>query len=507
MTTDDGPCSVCFHNYRRHGGCSDRCPCHCHVPEGRSTLRVGIAKPAARKPKEATTLFPFQHKGVLKIHRFGGRALVADDMGLGKTVQSLFYLKNFYPCPDRPAVVVCPSSVKYQWEEEAKLHVNVRSMVLEGTRPHHTFLPGRVPPLIILNWDILSHWADWLKALRPGLVIGDEVHAIKNRRSKRYRAFRKLCKGVPHVLGLTGTPVLNRPEEIWPVCNILRPEEFSSFFEFAQRFCQARKAPWGWEYKGAKNLKELNELLKDTCMIRRRFKDVFDQLPEVTRVVVPVPLSDEAQYRKAERDFIGWLRGFSWTRASKAERAQYLAKGAYLKRLVGELKLPFAAKWIEEFHANGGEKLITFGVHKRVLRPLHARFKGSVLVDGEVTGKRRKQTFDHFTHTRGCRDLFGNILAAGTGWNGQAAHAVAFVELGWRPADQSQGEARANRIGQKYPVTAYYLISPNTIEERLMKVLAKKQEISDQAVDGMDGLNDETAVFNEVVQTMLKEYK
>ncbi len=159
-----------------------------------------------------TKLYKYQEKAVRKIRHFKGRALLADEMGLGKTFEALQWLKE--NPKKRPVIVVCPASLKWVWETTASFYFGMRSEVLQGTKPSKIRLTKNCPFLII-NYEILQHWLNHLEEIKPQVFILDEVHYIKNRRAKRTKAVKQLAKTIPCVLGVGGTPLLNRPSELW----------------------------------------------------------------------------------------------------------------------------------------------------------------------------------------------------------------------------------------------------------------------------------------------------
>lgn len=437
-----------------------------------------------------TRLYKFQREDVQQVHRFFGRALIANEMGTGKTVEALAYV---YYCmkADGPVVVVCPASIKWNWQNECLHHFGMRAIVLEGKKPPKSF--GRGIPkttLIILNYDILSAWLETLKRLQPKLIIGDEVHYIKTRSAQRTKAFKALCEGVKKVILMSGTPLTNRPTELWPSLNILRPDRYPSFFTFANRYSHMQQTPWGMKFLGAQRLPELHETLVRRCMIRRTKAEVLSQLPKKTRIVIPIDLRNYKEYETAEKDFVRWLRKTYPQRRSKNWRAERMVKMGYLKRLVGQLKLRQLEEWIDNFLEENDGKLLVFGVHRAILHHLHERYKHlSVLVTGQVKGKERQNQFDRFTKQSRIRVFFGNIIAAGIGWNATAANTVLFAELDWVPGNHIQAEDRIHRIGQFRPSTCFYLVARNTIEELLVKVIQKKQEVLDQTLDGKKGVS------------------
>jgi len=222
-------------------------------------------------------------------------------------------------------------------------------------------------------------------------------------------------------------------------------------------------------------------------MIRRRKKDVLKDLPSKTRSIVPVELSpkDMKTYQKAEADYINWLLRVAPHKAKSARKAISLSKMMGLKRLAAELKLPWAMQWIEDFLEETKGKLIVFGIHRRVLLPLYEKYrKISVLVNGDVIGRKKQEAIDLFKLSKKRRLFFGNIQAAGVGWNGTVASTVLFVEIGWTPGEMVQAEDRIHRIGTTKGAIIVYMVAKGTIEHKLCKIVQAKAEVLDQTLDG-----------------------
>lgn len=430
-----------------------------------------------------TKPYAYQSDGALQIERFGGRALLADEQGLGKTLTSLLWARRNPEA--RPAVVVCPASVKYNWQAEALRHFGLRADVLEGTRPPAQSLAGAAP-LLVLNYEIVGAWLKHLKALRPRLVILDEAQAVCNRKAQRSKNAKALCEGVPHVIALSGTPLVNRPAELWQVLNLVRPDLFPKFWPFAQRYAGPELKRWGWTFNGATNLDELNKILRETVMIRRLKKDVLRELPPKRRASVTLPLAGPQEYLRAERNFLNWLNAIDAARAARASRAEQVARLTYLRCLVGRLKLPAVFQWIDDYLEGCDDKLVVFGVHKEVLGPLAQRYQGEcVTVDGSVVGRNRQKAVDRFQADPNTRLFFGNIKAAGKGLTLTAAPAVAMVEFPWTPGDLAQAEDRIHRIGQTREACIYFLTAKDTVEDKLVRVIGRKQAVLDQTLDGL----------------------
>jgi SWI/SNF-related matrix-associated actin-dependent regulator 1 of chromatin subfamily A len=298
----------------------------------------------------------------------------------------------------------------------------------------------------------------------------------------------KLCHGVRHVLCLSGTPVLQRPEELWTSLRLLRPDVFTSWWDFGMRFCDPKENRWsgGLEFHGSTNADELNTLLEATCMIRRLKKDVLKELPPKTRTAIEVEM--DAASRKAYNDAV-----MKWDTEYDAavERGDTRGAGAVAFRkfaelfgIIAEKTMPAKAEWIRDWLDGCEGKLIVFGHRHEMLRGLHNRIgaKHCVLVDGSC--KDRQSACERFENDPACRVFLGEFLAAGVGLNLTVASDVAFVELPWTPAELAQCEDRAHRIGQRRAVNVWLLVARGTREEAVLKVLQSKTAVVGAVADG-----------------------
>jgi SWI/SNF-related matrix-associated actin-dependent regulator of chromatin subfamily A-like protein 1 len=438
-----------------------------------------------------TKPFKYQRIGIKRLQFYEGRALLADDMGLGKSLQALGYAER----EDKfPLIIICQATLKYNWEREVKIHLGRRARILEGTKPpKKTMIQEKI---VIINYDILGPWIEWLRAMKPRCVIIDECQEVKGLTTQRNENCRKICKGVESVIGVSGTAFTNRPSELFPICNILWPNIFNSFWSFSEKFCEPRLISGKWHHKGARNLGELHTLLKQCGMIRRKKEDVLKDLPEKQRFVVPMDISSHKEYQKAVKDFFGWLKEKGGIgKAMKASRADAFVQVGYLKRLAAELKMPAMMQWIDNFlEQSEDEKIIVFGIHKKILLPLHKKYEDiSVRVDGSVSSRKRHAAIEEFNHTKKKRIFFGQIKACGTGWSATSASKVAHAELWWNPAMHDQAEARIHGVGRgiRGKVSqSYYLVAHKTIEESICEMLEKKQNVFDQVFDGRPGVED-----------------
>ena len=459
--------------------------------------------------------YPYQKECLQEMEDFQGRTLVSLDMGLGKTPISLWHLRRHLP-KSLPAVIVCPASVKWQWFDEIQHVMKKTAFVCEGRIPPRDF-PDH--DIFLVNYDILAPvtrkvkgvkktypgWSAWLRRLCPKNIILDECQSIANYTS-RTQACRRLCKNVKGIIALSGTPLLNRPMELFNTLNIIRPDLFSSRIRFGQRYCGPVVTPWAVEYKGSSNERELHELLTDNLMIRRKKRDVLPDLPDKIRRVITLPVKNIKEYKQARDSFLAWLHGKDPIKAAKAIKAEALVRVPYLLRLAAELKLDYAIEWINSFMEDSDEKLVVFAKHKHIISELNKRtVQKSVVIDGSVTGRRRTDTVNQFKNDDEIRLLIGNIQAAGTGIDGlQVAKNAAFVELPWQPGAALQAEDRIYRIGTVEDVWIWYLVAKDTAEVKLCKLLQHKQEIASSVLDG-EHAEAEYDVFSKLLESILEE--
>ena len=436
--------------------------------------------------------YSFQQKGIAFLETKKGRALIADEMGLGKTIQAIGYLWNHKATK---AIVICPASLKLNWKMEIKRWTGSADVeIIDGGK----LCPLQGKWITIINYDVLGKWLPLLKELKA-IVVLDEIHYIKTRGAKRTKATVELCSSAVGVIGLSGTPVLNRPVELFNMLKILKPTLFPSFFKYGERYCGASHNGWGWDFSGKSNTDELHDILTSSVMIRRMKKEVLPELPDKTRSIVPLQISNRDEYDLAEDDFLAWLNQQEDKPAIGSDCA--LAKVEALKQLCAAGKMEMALQWIEDFLASD-EKLVVAAHHKSVVATLREKFAGRcVVLDGSCSMEQRQEAVRTFQEDDKVRLFIGNIKAAGVGITLTAASNVAFIELPWTPADLDQFEDRCHRIGQKDAVTCWYLISEDTIEQRILKLLDNKRKVVDAIVDGKD--TEEAGLLSQ----LLKELK
>jgi SWI/SNF-related matrix-associated actin-dependent regulator of chromatin subfamily A-like protein 1 len=439
-------------------------------------------------------LHPFQRAGVrYALER--RRTFIADEQGLGKTVQALATIEADEAFP---AVVICPASMKLVWERESNHWLPRRKVAVLGGRTDEVWTEDTAAAeIIVLNYDILDWHADKLIELEPRALILDESHYVKNARAARTKAALELAKQLPDGalrLALTGTPILNRAEELVSQLRVLgRLKDFGSGARLTRRF------------RAAGSDDRLHWNLRAHCYVRRTKEQVLPQLPAKRHDTVPVLLSNEQEYRLAERDVIAWLQTLPLdlrtidAKVAAALRAEQLVRLNNLRQLAARGKLPTGLAWVADF-LESGEPLVVFAEHIATQRALLERFPNALHILGSDTAVQRQRAVDAFQADDGPQLIVCSLKAASQGITLTRASNVAFLELDWTPARHDQAEDRLHRIGQGSAVTAWYLLAPDTIDETMAELLERKRSLIDAVTDGQ--VRDEERLVDAVVREL-----
>lgn len=456
-------------------------------------------------------LRPFQKYAVSFIDARNGRALIADEMGLGKTVEAIAWMQ-LHGSSVYPVVIVCPATLKLTWLGEINKFTDLGDDVeiIEGKTPY-----ALTKPIAIINYDILWDWVGYFDdEFKPKLVIADEIHYCKSRGfgfktikgkkkktviTKRSASLEILAKHTQYFIGLTGTPILNRPIEIYNPLKMIKPTLFPNFRQFAYRYCAPSFNGFATEYKGASNTIELNQILTKEVMLRRKKEDVLKELPPKTRALVPLEIDNMQEYRRAEKELIEYLHEIDPEKAKRAKRAKTLAQINTLRSLAVRGKMKQVSDWISDFIEN--DKLVVFAHHHETIDLLMDRFKSvAVKLDGRESKANRKEKEDKFQNDESVRLFIGQIQAAGVGITLTAASNVAFVEYPWSPGIYVQAEDRCHRISQEDNVTVWNLIAENTIERSIAVLLEEKARTVSSIIDG--DVSEDSGIFNDLLDNL-----
>jgi hypothetical protein len=439
-------------------------------------------------------LHPFQRAGVrYALER--RRTFIADEQGLGKTVQALATLEADEAFP---AVVVCPASMKLMWEREASLWLPQRSVAVLDGRTEATWTEETAEAdIVVLNYDILDAHSGRLGLLAARALVLDESHYVKNPGARRTKAAIRLAESLPDGalrLALTGTPILNRPDELVSQLRALgRLRDFGSGARLTRRF------------RNAASNDRLHWNLRAVCYVRRTKAQVLPQLPAKRHDTVPVLLSNEQEYRLAERDVVAWLQTLPLdlrtldAKVAAALRAEQLVRLNNLRQLAVRGKLPTALAWIADFLASG-EPLVVFAEHIETQHAVLERFPDAEHILGADSTQSRQRAVDAFQREDGPQLIVCSMRAASQGITLTRASNVAFLELDWTPARHDQAEDRLHRIGQESAVSAWYLLAPDTIDETMAELLQRKRSLIDAVTDGQ--VRDEERLVEAVIREL-----
>ena len=359
-----------------------------------------------------------------------------------------------------PALVISPASVLKNWAREIRTWAPglTTEFIEDGT--------GAIPPLrdpftvYIISWALIETRRESLLRMGFRTIIADEAHYAKNPDTQRSQALFALCRRVQHVLLLTGTPIVNNQAEMEVLESVL-----------------GTKSP---------------------PMIRRLIEDVAPDIPEKKRAYAYIDILPEqrAEYDKADEDFGEWLReektrlledGFIESEIERTLGAEALTKLGYLRRLLGEAKIPAAVDWIARA-VRVGEPVVVFLEHQAVLKKLvkglrQQRIRCGVL-DGNTSPGDRQALVDRFQRHE--FPVFVGSRAAKEGITLTAARNLLFVERFFTSADEEQAEDRIRRIGQKNKTTIWYLHAVDTVDERIDAIVRAKRQVIRTAIGAED---------------------
>ena len=417
-------------------------------------------------------LRPFQREDVRKIKKARLRALIASAPGTGKSAVSLraIYEKHSitFPC-----LILCPASVTENWAREIEMWapgipvviIDDMNSKIPRLRSKHVFY--------IMNWALLDPRQRELRKLKFQSVIADEVHYVKAIDSLRSKAFKRTVEKIPYKIFLSGTPIVNTEGELGVIKRYLGVEK--------------------------------------PLMIRRFLEEVAPDVPRKKRSYLDIHLRDAHQriYDKANKEFEDWLRNETQALlgAGKTEdeierilSAEALVKIGYLRRLVGEFKVPAAVDWISRA-VRVGEPIVVFVEHQRPLTKIRKALKKlrirHAVIQGSTTPKKRQEAIDLFQ--TGQVPVFIGTKAAKEGITLTRARHLLFVERFYTSADEEQAEDRIRRISQTRKTTMWYLHARNTIDDRLDEIVKAKRKIVANAIGSIEIEENENKAVESII--------
>lgn len=451
------------------------------------------------------------------------RCIMGDEPGLGKTAQAIGTLTASGAFP---ALVICPASLKVNWQREFKRFGGIDSVILDDKNRavwqnilRMKRMDGKpMAQVVITNYESLKKYfvrrhirqeRFTLKSVvfdeRINLfrsVIIDESHKCKSSQTQQSKYVQGIAEGKEYVLELTGTPVVNNNEDLIQQLRIMnRLDDFGGYQRFIGRYCHGLSK--------SSHVKELNMRLRTLCFFRRQKKDVLTQLPDKTRTYLVTSISNEREYQAAERDVIKYLKDYQNADDEKLQRAirgDIMVRMNILKQVSARGKIESACEVIHNT-IDGGQKLIVFCFLKEVVAALKREFPKAVTVTGDDNDRQKQASVDKFQEDEDCKLIILNYRSGGTGLTLTAASNVLFVEFPWTFADCCQAEDRAHRNGQKNAVTCTYLLGDGTIDEYMYNLIQTKKNIANGVTGTDDDVQEKISQADMVLNAALDIFK
>jgi len=442
-----------------------------------------------------TNLYPYQREGALFAAK-AGRCLLADDMGLGKTIQSIAAVEVLAQCAGvERALVVCPTALKYQWQQEVERFSGRAASVIEGFRNTREEHYGKDSFYKITNYESVYRDLDLIRQWRPDVVILDEAQRIKNWDTRRAKSVKQIDS--PHAIVLTGTPLENRLAELHSIMEFVDRYRLGPLYRFLHDHQHVD------EHGKIIGYRDLDRIKKNlgAVLLRRRKKDVLHELPERTDKYLFVEMTDaQRKYHEDGREEVARLvakwrrRGFLTEEEQRKLMIalQYMRMSCNSTYLIDKQtdqgpKPDECCLLLDDILADPENKVVIFsqwlGTHELLIRRFEAEGRPYVFYHGSLDGKARKKALDQFKNDPSCRILLCTE-SGGVGLNLQHASLVINMDQPWNPAVLEQRIGRVHRLGQHRHVHVYHFVSRETIEHSMLGVLQFKTSMLEGVLDG-----------------------
>lgn len=443
-----------------------------------------------------------------------GRCILADEMGLGKTLQAigtaeLLYREGYISS----VLIVCPTSLKYQWKREIKTFIGADALIVEGSQPVRQSLYERPEVYKIVSYNSLKNDIKAMGTLSVDMVIMDEVQRLKNWDTQIARSARRVR--ADYSLILSGTPMENKLEELYSIVQLVDQYALGPYYLFRQNHIQTTESGKVIGYKG---LNEVGELVKP-ILLRRRKADVSIQLPERMDKNLFVPMTKEQRATHDEYKEMVARIVIKWQKThflSETDRRRLLT-GLSMMRMVcdstyildqnsrHDTKVEEVLNILQDIFAAGAEKVVIFSGWERMTRLIAGELDAIGIpysnLNGSVPSAKRKDLIDRFTDDPAVR-VFLSTDAGATGLNLQAASYVINLDLPWNPAVLEQRIGRIYRMGQKQNIQVINLVAIGTIEEQMLAKLKFKTDLFDGVLNGGE---DEVFLDNNKLETLVTD--
>lgn len=433
-----------------------------------------MGRALSRKP------FPHQLAGCEWLVKWK-RTIVADDMGLGKTHQSVLAINHIHP---KRVLIICPVFLKLNWKSELSELIHPYDIHIIDTKKNKSkFDENRKKDyqIFIVNYDILTKFK--FDSINWDVLICDEAHYFKNMKSKRGEAVHDI-KGEYEWM-LTGTPILNRPRELYSLIKKLKPNIMSKS-EFEVRYCNGHNNGYGWDASGASNLTELAERLRENRLMLIRKKDEVLDLPEKTISVIDLDL----KIPKEIDDWYSKKKDLPWNELAKMLVDDGNFRIPELGKTIFEIKHDIASVKVESICdiakniLESKEKIVLFAHHRGIIDIIMEQLKdyNPVKLDGSMSIEDKDIAIKSFLNNPTTRVFIGSIMACGVGITLTVADTAIFFELPWNHGIFAQTSDRLHRIGQKNAVQIVVPIIKDSIDADFWKTIKSKEKIVNKVV-------------------------
>ena len=449
---------------------------------------------AAMKNLLKVPLYPYQRSGALFTAK-AGRCLIADEMGLGKTIQAIAAVEILARTANLERVlVVAPTSLKHQWQQEIAKFTDRTTTVVEGLSARRAQCYADNSFYKLTNYEVVCRDLDLIRRWRPDLIILDEAQRIKNWKTRTAQSVKQLSSEYAFVL--TGTPLENRLEELHSIVEFVDRFRLGPLFRFLDLHQHVDETG---RVIGYRNLSQISETLAP-ILIRRTKDEVLPELPERMEKRIFVPMTDQQMLHHEEnREIVARI-------VAKWRRYKFLSEADQRRMLVAlqNMRMACDSTYLLDQKTDYGvkadelielldeilerkSKVVIFSqwvrMHELVMARLKRKKWGHVMFHGGVPGPQRKHLIRRFREDADC-PLFLSTDAGGVGLNLQHAEVVVNLDLPWNPAVLEQRIGRVHRLGQHHPVRVVHMIAQGTIEEGMLSLLGFKTAMFAGVLDG-----------------------
>ena len=465
-------------------------------------------------------LYPYQKEGI-RFAAKAGKAIIADEMGLGKTIQAIGTAELLRKEGLIGSVLVlCPTSLKYQWRSEIRKFTDAEVFVIEGSHLKRKEAYNRAEPYKIISYNSAANDIKILGSLQTDMLIMDEVQRLKNWNTQISRAARKI--EADYSVILSGTPLENKLDELYSIVEFVDNFRLAPYYLFKDKHIITDETG---KVLGYKNLNDIGKKLSD-ILIRRRKKDVKLQMPERSDKNLFIPMTNEQKDMHQEWQNQVRLLVLKWRKMhflSDKDRKRLLLFLSQMRMVCDssyildqktryDTKVDECVNIISDIISEEGEKVVVFSQWERMTRliakELEKKEIGFEYLHGGVPSEKRKNLVDNFMNEPSSR-VFLSTDAGSTGLNLQSAATIINIDLPWNPAVLEQRIGRIYRLGQQNNIQVINLVTPYSIEEEMLGKLRFKTSMFEGVLDdGEDSVfitDDKFSKMMETVSGMVEE--